>query len=320
MWGSALQKRKPPVKKNPAGKNRMRRKYSLVGLMLTLVCAATACNIGTPSPTSEPTLGILVPADTVVPTPTEAPTSLPPAYVYAVVLVHEGGTLEAHVSADSGSAGAGSLAWDAVDLHGTGNVSVIGGDAWVDLNLPGGGTGWVERKNLTEYVPSGTFCTDPGPLALFPTIGMVVNTSNGLALVALVSPVHGLAVGYIHGGTPRVFTPPELASIFTSTESVDWGLGPGSGLPVMGTFNDLVRPDLVNVLGGAYTPYCNTIQLGGASYSVQWPAEWKNINFYSLYRPGPTGDELSWMTWLAGVDYVDGLPYLFSLSRYNWEP
>jgi hypothetical protein len=302
--------------------------------MLVLLYAGVACNVGTQSPTalfrlpspmpggptSEPTIEIPTEAGNTLLPPGWAPTVPPIAYIYAVVLVTEGGTLEAHVSADGGSAAAGSLAWDAVDLHGTGNVSVIGGDAWVDLNLPGGGTGWVERKNLTEFVPSGTFCTDPVPLALFPAMGMAINTSNGSALAALVSPVHGLAVGYIHGGTPRVYAPPELASIFTSTESVNWGLGPGSGLPVMGTFNDLVWPDLVNVLGGAYTPYCNTIQLGGASYTVQWPVEWKNINFYSLYKPGPTGNELSWMTWLAGVDYVDGLPYIFSLSRYNWEP
>jgi len=298
--------------------------------MLVLLYAAVACNIGTQSPTtlfrilspppggptSEPTVEIPTVTGTILLPPTVPPI----AYVYAVVLAHEGGTLEAHVSADSGSASAGSLAWDAVDLQGTGNVSVIGGDAWVDLNLPGGGTGWVERINLTEYVPSETFCTDPGPLALFPAMGMAVNTSNGSELAALVSPVHGVAVGYIHGGPPRVYAPAELASIFTSTESVNWGLGPGSGLPVMGTFNDLVRPDLVNVLGGAYTPYCNTIQLGGASYSVQWPAEWKNINFYSLYKPGPAGQEAAWMTWLVGVDYIDGLPYIFSLSRYNWEP
>jgi hypothetical protein len=288
--------------------------------MLAVVCASAACNVGAPSPTSEPTLGILVPADTVVFTPTEAPAPPLSTRVYAVVLVPEGGVLQAYVSADSGGTVAGSLAWDAVSLQGTGNTAVVGADTWVELNLPSGGTGWVERKNLTEYVPSGTFCTDPGPLALFPTIGMVVNTSHSSALAALVSPVHGLAVGYIHGGAPRVYAPAELASIFTSTESVNWGLGPGSGLPVMGTFNDLVRPDLVNVLGGAYTPYCNTIQLGGASYSVQWPTEWKNINFYSVYKPGSPGTELDWMTWLVGVDYVDGLPYLFSLSRYNWEP
>ncbi len=283
--------------------------------MLALVCAATACNIGTPSPTP----GILVPADTAVLTPTETVT-LAPIHSYAVVLVPERGTLDVHTAAGKSSPAAGTLAWDAVGLQSTGNFAAVGTDTWVELNLPGGGTGWVNRNNLTEYVPSGTFCTDPGPLALFPTIGMAVNTSNGSALAALVSPVHGLAVGYIHGGTPRVYAPPELVSIFTSIESVNWGLGPGSGLPVMGTFNDRVRPDLIDVLGGAYMPYCNTIQLGGASYSVQWPAEWKNINFYSLYKPGPAGQEEAWMTWLAGVDYVDGLPYLFSLARYNWEP
>jgi len=279
-----------------------------------------ACNLGTPSPTSGPTPRILGPADTAVLTPTEAPTSPPPTHAYAVVLVHEGGTLEAHVSADSGSAAAGSLAWDAVDLHSTGNVEAVGADTWVELNLPGGGTGWVNRKNLTEYVASATFCGDPGPSGLFGALGLAVNNSVGSALAALTSPIHGLSVGYIRGGTARVYAPEEIGLIFANTEDVTWGFGLGSGLPVTGTFNDLVRPDLLNVLFGGYTPVCNAIQLGGASYTVTWPAPWKNINFYSLYKPGPAGQEASWMTWLAGVEYVDGLPYLFSLSRYNWEP
>jgi hypothetical protein len=301
----------------------MRKRYSLGGVMLALICAGTACTIGAPSPihpsggpTSEPAVEISTVTDTLL-VPPYVPSI---ARIYAVVQVPEGGTLNAYASAGGVGSAVGSLAWDAVDLHSTGKAASVEADVWVELNLTGGGTGWVPRKNLTEYVTSDAFCADPGPIALFPTVAMAVNASKGSALAALVSPVQGLSVGYIHGGTPRVYTSAEVASIFASTEAVAWGLGPGSGLPVKGAFLDLVRPDLMKVFSGGYDPYCDAIQLGGASYSVERPAQWKNFNYYSVYKPGPAGQEMDWMTWLVGMDYVDGLPYLFSFSRFTWEP
>lgn len=277
----------------------MRKRCSLSGVMLALICAGMACTIGAPSPiqpsggpTSESTVEITTVTDTIL-----VPPYIPSiSRIYAVVLVPEGETLNAYASPGGSGSAVGSLAWDAVDLHSTGKVASVGADVWVELNLAGGGTGWIPRKNLTEYVPSDAFCADPGPIALFPTVGMAVNASNGPVLAALVSPVQGLSVGYINGGTPRVYTSAEVASIFTSTEAVAWGLGPGSGLPVKGTFNDRVRPDLMKVFGGGYAPYCDAIQLGGASYSVEWPAQWKNFNYYSVFKPGPAGQEMDWMT------------------------
>jgi hypothetical protein len=294
--------------------------------LLVLVFAAVACTGGMPAtPTEWPTElpdpppPIATATDTALPAPSET-APLAPVRTYAVVLVPEGGTLEAYSAVGRGGSTAGSLAWDAVDLHSTGRVDVVGADTWVELNLPGGGTGWVDSKNLTEYVPAGAFCLDSRATALWASFYEALRTDDGRLLTPLVSPVHGLTVIYIHNGNPRVYSPADAGMVFGSGEVVDWGLGPGSGLPVQGTFADLVRPDLLAVFGASYEPHCNTIALGGASYTVVWQAEWKNINFYSLYKPGPTGNELSWMTWLAGVEYVDGVPYILSLSRYNWEP
>jgi hypothetical protein len=209
---------------------------------------------------------------------------------------------------------------DATGLASTGNLSSIGSELWVEVEMPGGGTGWVERKNLTEYVTPADFCADNRPLALFSMLASAVENSNGSVLSSLVSPVHGLTVVYIRGGREKVYDPAQAGSVFADSESVDWGLGPGSGLPVTGTFAGLVRPDLAAVLGSSHIQSCNTIQLGGASYAVLWPSQWKNVNFHSLYKPGSPGQELDWMTWLAGVEYVGGEPYLFSLSRFIWEP
>jgi hypothetical protein len=304
----------------------MHRKYSAGAAILALIFTALACNIGTPSPTvlsggptSEPTIGIPTETNTVLVPPTVALTAAPSGNVYAIVLVPEGGTVKAYTAAGSGSGVAGSLAWDAVDLHSTGNVQTTGGDTWVELNLPGGGNGWVDRRYLTEYVASADFCVDGRAVSLFETLYEAARTNNGRILTPIVSPVHGLTVTYIHNGKPKLYDPAQAGMVFGSTEIVDWGLGPGSGLPVQGTFKDLVRPDILAVFASAET-HCNAIQLGGASYTVTWPSLWKNVNFYSVYKPGSPGTEMDWMTWVTGVEYVDGLPYIFSLSRYNWEP
>jgi hypothetical protein len=251
---------------------------------------------------------------------TPADTPVASVDIYAVVLVPEGGTLEVRTGPGADNPAAGSLAWDATDLRATGNTKKTGGIRWVELNLPGSGKGWVDRTYLTEYAPPSAFCADPAPVDLLGLVSSVAESRDGIAFASITSLVHNLTVTYIHNGNPKVYTPLELETAFEDGAEVDWGPGPGSGLPVTGTFNDLVQPDLMYVFGSEYSLHCNAVQLGGASYSVEWPAVWKNINYYSVYRPGPAGNEMAWMTWLAGVEYVDGIPYLFSLSRYNWEP
>jgi hypothetical protein len=300
-----------------------------VGIFLFLI---PACNIATPIPSATPGEGLpahtpavtaaSMPApaatDTAAATPTETGVTIP-TRAYSVVLVAEGGTLSALTAPGDGNPEAGSLAWDAAGLNSTGRTETVGAGTWVELNLPGGGTGWVNRKFLTEYVLAADFCADPRPVSLFESLYQAASSNDGRILTPIVSPVHGLTVTYIHNGNPIFYDPVQAGGVFGSLEVVDWGLGPGSGLPVQGTFEDLVRPDLLAVFASAET-HCNTITLGGASYIVTWPAEWKNINYYSVYKPGSPGVEMDWMTWLAGVEYVDGIPYLFSLSRYNWEP
>jgi hypothetical protein len=299
-------------------------RYILAGFFLYLILA---CNLSTPAPTGNPGSPAVTPIATIAQTGTSA--TMEPAQTetvetadsrpYSVVLIAEGDTLAVHAAAGSGSPLTGSLAWDAVDLASTGRIDAAGLETWLELNLPGGGTGWVNRKYLTEYVASPDFCVDGRVVSLFESLYQAARSNDGRILTPIVSPIHGITVTYIHNGNPKVYDPDQAGMVFGSAEIVDWGLGPGSGLPVQGTFEDLVRPDVLAVFGSAET-HCNAIQLGGASYNVAWPSLWKNINFYSVYKPGSPGSEMDWMTWLAGVEYVDGIPYLFSVSRYNWEP
>ena len=301
-----------------------------VGAFLFLVLA---CTLSTPVPVETPEPGlqldtptasavILVPPTVspeflVTPSPGEP---LPASWVYAVVLVPEGGVLEAHAGAGYDSPVVGTVPWDLALLISTGNVAQIGLKTWVEAYMPEGGTGWFDRYYLTSLLPSEEFCSMFDEEELFGRLYEALRTNDGRLLAPLVSPVHGLTITYINNGNPRLYSPTDAVSIFGSSEVIDWGLGPGSGLPVQGTFEDLVRPDLLAVFGDSYQTNCNLIKLGGASYTVTWPSIWKNINFYSVHKPGSPGIELDWMTWLVGVEGAEGKNYLFSLSRFNWEP
>ena len=102
-------------------------------------------------------------------TPTETGVTVA-ARAYSVVLVAEGGTLSARTAAGDGNPEAGSLAWDAAGLNSTGRMETVGADTWLELNLPGGGTGWVNRKYLTEFIASADFCVDGRAVSLFESL------------------------------------------------------------------------------------------------------------------------------------------------------
>jgi hypothetical protein len=302
----------------------------VLGMILTAIACSTvtpstsatqkqAAATDTPavSPTESPTIPAEKPTATVA---AEEPTGEPPAYRYDVVQVPEGNTLPVYPAAGGDDRAVGNLSANQRDVIPTGRTSTIGAMDWVEIILPGGGTGWVYRGKLTEQIDSAAFCADPGVPELFSRLLAVFEGNDSSLFGPIIGPVHGVTVTYIHAGNSRVYYPDTDTDILGSTEIMDWGFAPGSGLPVQGTFFDLVRPDLVAVLNSGYEARCDQIALGGASYEVVWPFEWQNIHFYSLYKPGSADQELDWMTWLVGVDYVDGLPYLYSLNRYTWEP
>ena len=109
------------------------------------------------------------------------------------------------------------------------------------------------------------------------------------------------------------------AALFESTYVVDWGAAPGSGLPVKGSFHDLLVPDLMDVLSKDYTLACNRIEVGGTTYSATWP--YPGIDFYSLYYPGSADyGSLDWHTWMVGIHFVESQPYLYAIMQFKWEP
>ncbi len=202
----------------------------------------------------------------------------------------------------------------------TGSSSTVGGDLWVEVGNPLGANGWVNAYYLTEYVPSSTFCADPQVTALVDQLANIIINSNGNALAALVSPLHGLNVRQWRHGTVANYDATEARFVFESTYELSWGPAPGSGQDTIGTFSEVPLPNLREVLSAPYERHCND-SLDLATFSLEpWPVEYTNINYYTLYKPGSPGVDLDWRAWLAGIEYVQGQPYLFALIHFQWEP
>ncbi len=282
---------------------------------------------GLPTAISAPVLPAVTsaPATTAVPEaviPTAAHGAIlpgSPSGPYGVIQVVAGGTLNVRSTAGTGSSVIGTLAATANNVMRTGPSANLNNVLWVQVTSPGG-TGWVDSAYLTDYVAPAAFCADGRVNTLLTNFGDAVKNSNGGALSPLVSPLHGMSVRLWRNGNVVVFDQAHALWIFTSSFSHDWGAAPGSGLDTVGSFHAQVLPKWVDVLNGSYSLSCNTPQTGGVSYDTSWPAIYANINFYSLYKHGPVGNENSWRTLLVGVEYVQNQPYIFSVTQLQWEP
>ena len=264
-----------------------------------------------------------------VPTAVNSLTPLPPVTgiynPYAVVLVSPNDVLNVRFGAGIVHAIVGTLPSTATGVSRTGPASSADGDRWVEIQNSGGGEsftrGWVNANFLTEYVTSSTFCADARVNDLLNNVKSAMLTSNGDLLSSLVSPVHGLDLRLWRYGTIANYTPEEASWVFGSEYVVEWGAAPGSGEPTPGTFAAQPLPKLQEVFGAAYTLHCNdTLDL--ATFSIEpWPPEYKNINFYTVYKPGTDQfGGLDWRAWIVGVEYVQGAPKLFALIHFQWEP
>lgn len=269
----------------------------------------------------------LVPSATLAPTlnPAVTATSLPPATgmhnPYAVVLVLPGDVLNIRAGAGTGYSIVGTLQPTASGVNRTGPAASAGGDRWVEIQNPGGGTGWVNANFLTEHVSSSAFCADARVSALLNDLRSALLNSNGDLLRALVSPVHGLDLRLWRYGTVVNYSPKEAQWAFQSEYEVSWGAAPGSGEETKGTFTAQPLPRLQEVFGGNYSMHCNdTLDL--ATFALQpWSPEYANINFYTIYKPGTEQyGGLDWRAWTVGVEYVEGKPTLFALIHFQWEP
>ena len=279
-----------------------------------------------PTATNPPAAANNPAADTAIPGGV-ASTPLPagilsgqPSGPYGVIQVAQGDALNVHSAAGTGNPIIGTLAATENNVMRTGPSTSVNNALWVQVLSPGGGTGWVNAAYLTEYVVPASFCADGRVNTLLSNFSNAVTASNGTLLYPLVSPLHGMAVRLYRNGNPVVFKQTDAKWIFTSTYAHDWGAAPGSGLKTVGAIHVDVIPKWLDVFNGNYTLSCDTPQTGGASYDTSWPMVYANVNFYSLYKPGPAGNENSWRTLLIGVEYVQNQPFIFSVTQLQWEP
>ncbi len=165
---------------------------------------------------------------------------------------------------------------------------------------------------------STNICADPQATALIDSLKKAVTTADGTLLASLVSPTSGMDVAFFHNGTVVNYDQQHAKFLFETTYEADWGAEPASGAEKTGSFHDVVAPALVKSFNQAYTLHCNELKYGGASYPVTFPYK---KDFYSIYFPGTDANgNLDWHTWVAGIEYVDGKPYLYALTQFFWEP
>jgi hypothetical protein len=161
-------------------------------------------------------------------------------------------------------------------------------------------------------------CTDPQATALIDSLKKAVTTADGQLLASLVSPTSGMDVAFFHNGNVINYDQTHAKFLFETTYQANWGNEPGSGAEKDGSFHDVVVPELVKIFNQPYTLTCNELKYGGASYSVTFPYK---KDFYSIYYPGTDANgKMDWRTWVAGIEYANGKPYLYALRQYFWEP
>jgi hypothetical protein len=203
-----------------------------------------------------------------------------------------------------------------IDL--TGQATSLGSSIWVEISVPSGSTGWVNLWNLTEDVEPEAFCQDPRVPALVDTFFAALRDRSGEALAQTVSPRRGLLLRH-DWWNPEIAIPlSEVTDLMQRIDEVTWGVQRGSGAPIVGSFRDRILPDLDALLAAAPQQACNQLLSADTSIPAEWPDEYARMNFLSYHIPAPDpGTRFNWRSWALGVEYVDGVPFVAILIRYQ---
>ena len=197
--------------------------------------------------------------------------------------------------------------------------TVILPTAVTPLNTPvSGDSTAVPGVTATAPAPAANFCQDPQVTALIDSFKKAITTGDGPLLASLVSPTNGMDVAFYHNGNVINYDQQHAQFLFETTFEADWGAQPASGEATIGSFHDVVVPELVKSFNQPYTLHCNELKYGGASYPVNFPYQ---KDFYSIYYPGTDANgNMDWHTWVMGIEYVNGKPYIYALTQFFWEP
>ena len=213
-----------------------------------------------------------------------------------------------------------SLASDQRGLTITGQTTQMGSSTWAEINLPGGGKGWVNSWNLTEDVLGSIFCADPRIPELANQFILAVKERDGGKLSDLVNPKRGLIVRHDWWNPEVIVGPMSVPSLFLDPSKLAWGVNRDSELAIDGTFRDVIVPQLEDVFSIAPEFNCNKLGVGSSAQDAIWPSEYSNMNYISFHRAAPEpGSQLNWRTWALGIEYLAGEPYIALLVQYRGE-
>ncbi len=256
------------------------------------------------------------PPVTSTPTPglTQTPTTL--LGPYSVILLAANDSLNIRSGPGVSNPVVATFPVNETQIMRTGPSQMVNGSEWVEVRRPDGGIGWVNFNYLTETVSPAAFCSDTRIAALITQLKQAVSQSDGTLFAQLVSPKHGLNISYWRHGPAINFTPSSAQTIFIDTRVINWGAGP-SGINDLGTFSQIVQPQLAAVLNASYQLYCNDPR-SASMFVNPWP--YLNLNYDSVYKPATPGVDLDWKNWITGFEYVNGQPYIFGMIHFIWEP
>lgn len=162
-------------------------------------------------------------------------------------------------------------------------------------------------------------CDDPRLTALVLGFRRAIATADGAALQRVTSPVRGLSLQQDDGNVAVVIAWGELAGIFVSQTPREWGEDDISEQPVVGSFRALMLPTLQRAVGGRTSEAgCGSLLTGESAANYAWPEQYAALTPVSFYAPSTDGT-VDWVTWAAGVEYIDDKPYVVALARYHYE-
>ncbi len=252
-----------------------------------------------------------------------APTGFIPAPAnligpYAVTGVAPNDVLNIRSGAGLSDSIIGSFPADTINIMRTANSTSADSINWVEVQNPGGGTGWVDFSHLTEYVSHAAFCADTRIPVLIEQLKGSMNQSNGDAFASLVSIKSGVNVNLWVNTPPVHFSRATAAGVFTSTQSYDWGTGGGRGGPSdIGTFTQFIQPKMLEVFNAPdLATVCDDLA-GVTTLTMPWP--YTNIHYYNLRKPAsPLPSDFR--AWLIGFEYVNDQPFLHAMVTIISEP
>jgi hypothetical protein len=257
--------------------------------------------------------------------PTDVPASATAAAAttedVAVVFVMEGDVLNVRSAAGVSNPIEYTIPPLAANVTFSGILQQVGNSQWAKVSLPGKPAGWVNSWFLTATKSSADFCADGDVDTLISDFLDAVKTQNVSMLKPLVSKTHGLVARHEWWNNGVHYPFNNIQNIFSDATTSDFGFADGSGLPIIASFKDtILQPMTDDLTSAVYSKKCNEIESGPTAGYVVWPYEYSNINYISLHIAGSaTYDGMDWSTWVIGVEYINGKPYVVTIINYHWE-